>query len=121
MELGEIITLITLIVGLIGAIAALIPTLIKLKDCLKDIIKNKDWKKILSFAMTAMKTVEATGKSGTEKKEMVIASVTDSCAEIGIELDQTTLENLIQYIDETIGFVNEMAKNKKTGKKKESK
>lgn len=113
MSLAEIITLITLIAGLIGAIAALIPTFIKLKECLVDIVKNKNWAKIMQVAMSAMKTVEASGKTGADKKQMVVNIVTQSCANLEIELDAELIKRLSDYIDDTIDFVNSMNTNKK--------
>lgn len=108
--------IITFIIGFIGAIAALIPVSIKLVKRGKEIVKNKDWAKIKEIADTAMKTAEATGKTGAEKKEIVIASVKAGCEAAGIVIDETLLQNLADYIDVTIDRVNGMIKIKEDNK-----
>lgn len=108
---------IVLIVGLIGAIVALVPTLIKLCKSLATIVKNKNWDKIKEIADAAMKAAEASGKSGAEKQEMVIAAVKAGCAEAEIELDEEILNNLIKYIQECIAWFNDMNKKTKKAKK----
>lgn len=108
--------IITFIIGFIGAIVALIPVSIKLVKRGKELIKNKDWAKIKEIADTAMKTAESTGKTGAEKKEIVIAAVKAGCAEAGIIIDEKLLKDLADYIDTTIEWVNGMIKIKEDNK-----
>ena len=108
--------IITFIIGFIGAIVALIPVSIKLVKRGKELIKNKDWAKIKEIADTAMKTAESTGKTGVEKKEIVIAAVKAGCAEAGIVIDEKLLKDLADYIDTTIEWVNGMIKIKEDNK-----
>lgn len=117
MNAGEVITLITLICGLIGAVGALIPTLVKLFNALKEIVKNKNWEKIIKIAYKAVEEAEKTGKSGAEKKEIAIAAVKAGCAEAGIELDVEQANKLADYIDELIEYFNNMSDASKVGKK----
>lgn len=105
--------LISLIVGLIGAIAALIPVAIKLFKALKEIVKNKNWSKIKDIAKAAMTTVEEYHKSHPEmssddKLNMALDMIQAGCAEIGIEVDEATLNNLVDYINQTIDWFNGM-------------
>lgn len=105
--------LISLIVGLIGAIAALIPVAIKLFKALKEIVKNKNWSKIKDIAKAAMTTVEEYHKSHPEmssddKLNMALDMIQAGCAEIGIEVDEVTLNNLVDYINQTIDWFNGM-------------
>lgn len=109
MELESIITIITLAVGLIGAIAALIPSLIKLFKSLKEIAQNKDWGKIKAIIKAAIVKAEASGKAGADKKQMVIDATIAGCKEIGVEVDEALVEQISEYIEKTISFVNEMA------------
>lgn len=107
------------LIGLIGAIAALIPTLIKLFKSLKEIATNKDWSKIKAIIKASIVKAEASGKAGADKKQMVIEATIAGCAEIGVEVDEALVEQISEYIEKTISFVNEMAtkpvvKSKKT-------
>lgn len=105
--------LVSLIVGLIGAIAALIPVAIKLFKALKEIVKNKNWSKIKDIAKAAMTTVEDyhkshPGMSSDDKLNMALDIIQAGCKEIGVEIDDATLENLVNYIKQTINWFNGM-------------
>ena len=107
--------LVSLIIGLVGAIAALIPTAIKCFKALKEIAKNRDWKKIMEMADAAMKDVEGSKKSSKKKLETVISAVKAGCVEAGVEIDDKLLEDLTKYINECIEWHNGM--NEKNNKK----
>lgn len=105
--------LVSLIVGLIGAIGALIPVIIKLVKALKEIIKNKNWNEIKDIAKAAMTTVEEYHRSHPEmssddKLNMALDIIQAGCKEIGVEVDDVTLDNLVNYIKQTINWFNEM-------------
>lgn len=61
------------------------------------------------MADAAIKEAEKSGKSGADKKEMVIESVKAGCKAAGVDLD-AFLDQLSAYIDQTITFVNDMTK-----------
>ena len=63
----------------------------------------------MKIADAAMQTAEASGKNGADKKQMVIESVKASCKAAGIDADQF-IDQLVDYIDQTIAFVNSMKK-----------
>ena len=105
--------LISLLVGLIGAIGALIPVIIKLVKTLKEIVKNKNWNEIKDIAKAAMTTVEEYHKSHPEmtsddKLNMALDIIQAGCKEIGVEVDDATLDNLVNYIKQTINWFNGM-------------
>ena len=102
------VTFIGLIVGLIGAVLALVPTVIKLGKAFKEIIANKDWKKIMKTATAAMVAAEETGKTGAFKEAMVVAAVLAMCKENNIDVDQQLIDNLKDYIAQTIEWFNNM-------------
>lgn len=115
MTAEQVITLITLIVGLIGAIAALIPTLIKLFKTFKELVANKNWAALTKIAMSAMKDVEAEYKknpnmSSQEKLDMAIEIIQSSAAQMGVEVTDELIDNLVKYINETIKWANDMKK-----------
>ena len=107
--------LILMFLGLIGSIAALIPTAIKLFKALKEIVKNKNWQKILELADNAMELAEITSLHGSDKRDLVINTVRKGCSELDIELNEELVENLIKYIDESIQWLNRMNNSKEWG------
>lgn len=109
------ITLITLIIGLLGAIAALIPTLIKLFNMIREIAKNKNWTKLTAIAMDAMKQVENEYRknpkmTGEEKLELALDIIVDQAESLGVEMDENSIRDLINYINDTIKWANDMKK-----------
>jgi hypothetical protein len=63
----------------------------------------------MSIADKAMKEAEESLKDGESKKQMVIDSVKAGCKAAGIDLNEF-IDQLSDYIDETIEFVNSMKK-----------
>ena len=113
MTAEQVITLITLIAGLIGAIAALVPTLIKLFNTMKELIQNKNWQALKDIAKNAMKEVEEYYRvhpdmTSQQKLDMAIELIITSAAIINIEIDEQTIRNLVKYIEDTIKWANDM-------------
>ena len=110
--LGTAQQVIALITGLIGLIGAAIGAFFAIKNWIK-VTKEKSakeiWNTIVSMADAAMKEAEASGKSGADKKEMVIESVKAGCKAAGLDIDDF-LDQLGAYIDQMIDFVNRMTK-----------
>lgn len=109
--------LITFIAGFVIAVAALVPTAVNLVKKGAELMKNKNWSKIKDIAMAAMKEAEASGKKGSEKQQMVIDAVVAGCKEAGIEVSEDDLKKLADYINETIGWFNNMIDSSKEAKK----
>ena len=63
-------------------------------------IKNKWVGKLVSSVKEACKVAEASGKTGSEKKEMVLKAVETKCGELGIpfKLIHTLICKLIEQI-----------------------
>ena len=99
-----IITLVSTGVALLGLIISLV---VKIVNSVKEIVKNKNWNKITSIALSAILAAEKSGKSGSDKKKMVIDSVQASCKAIGIDCDLSALNT---YIDSCIDFANNLHK-----------
>ncbi len=110
--LGTAQQVIALITGLIGVISAGIGAFFAIRNWIK-VTKEKSakeiWNTIVSMADAAMKEAEASGKAGADKKEMVIEAVKAGCKAAGLDIDEF-LDQLSAYIDQTIGFVNDMTK-----------
>lgn len=91
-----------LIVSLIGvviaAITAMVAMFTKLKKKFGELAKDGNWEKLYPMILRAMADAEATGRSGAEKKEIVMAAV-DSCAkELGIQYEVDQISDAIEFI-----------------------
>ena len=115
MTVAQTIALITSIIGLVGAIAALIPTLIKLFKTIKELVSNKNWATLTRIAMDAMKEVEThyranPNMTSQEKLDMAINLIKNSSKDLGIEVTDELIDNLVNYIKQTITWANDMKK-----------
>ena len=104
-----ILTLISALIALIGTGTGVFFAIKNFIKLMKSNTKEQNWKLIMKIADTAMKTAETSGKNGADKKQMVIESVKASCKAAGIDADQF-IDQLVDYIDQTIAFVNSMKK-----------
>lgn len=106
--------IITLITGLLGLIPTAIAAYFAIKNFI-EVTKEKSskeiWALIMSLADAAMKEAEKSLQDGETKKQMVIDSVKAGCKSAGVDLDMF-IDQLSDYIDDTIDFVNCM-NNKK--------
>lgn len=106
-----IIALITALVGLLGtAVGAFFAARNFIKS-LKGKSAKEIWALIMEVADEAMKSAEASGKAGADKKQMVIDAVNAAALAAGIDVSPFT-EQLGAYIDQTIAFVNDLNKKK---------
>lgn len=106
--------IITLITGLLGLIPTAIAAYFAIKNFIavtKEKSSKEIWALIMSLADAAMKEAEQSLKDGESKKQMVIDSVKVGCKAAGVDLD-LFIDQLSDYIDDTIDFVNCM-NNKK--------
>lgn len=104
-----IVTLISALIALIGTGTGVFFAIKNFIKLMKSNTKEQNWKLIMKIADAAMKTAETSGKKGADKKQMVIESVKASCKAAGIDADQF-IDQLVDYIDQTIAFVNSMKK-----------
>jgi hypothetical protein len=106
--------IITLITGLLSLIPTAIAAYFAIKNFIavtKEKSSKEIWALIMSLADAAMKEAEQSLADGETKKQMVIDSVKAGCKSAGIDLD-VFIDQLSDYIDDTIDFVNCM-NNKK--------
>ena len=104
--------IITLITGLLGLIGTGIGAFFAIKNWV-NALKTKNaqeiWAMIMNMADAAMKEAEASMKSGEDKKKMVIDAVKAGCKSAGVDIE-IFIDQLSDYIDQTISFVNDMKK-----------
>lgn len=107
--------IIAVLTGLAGLISAGVAAFFAVKSFIKA-TKEKSakeiWAMIMNLADAAIKEAEASAKSGADKKQMVINAVKAGCTDAGLDIN-AFIDQLGDYIDQTISFVNDMNKNKK--------
>ena len=112
--------IVVLITGLLGLIGTGIGAYFAIKNfitAMKQKSSQEIWALIMEMADAAMKKAEESGKTGADKKQMVIESVKEGCKAGGVNLD-LFIDQLSDYIDTSIKFVNEMQSTKKIEHKK---
>lgn len=107
-------SILVLLTGLVGLIGSGVGAYFAIKNWLK-VIKTKNseeiWKMIMEAADAAMTEAEASGLSGADKKSMVIDIISASTKAAGVDISLFA-DQLDNYIEQTIAFVNKMNQNK---------
>ena len=114
---NQIVVLITSLVGLIGTGIGAFFAIKNWIKATKEKSAKEIWAMIMEMADAAIKEAEKSGAAGADKKTMVIESVKASCKAAGIDLD-LFIDQLSDYIDQTIAFVNDMSKKTTKASKK---
>lgn len=104
--------LVALLSGLLGLIGTGVGVFFAIKNWIKA-TKEKSakeiWAMITAMADAAIAEAEKSGKSGADKKTMVIESVKAGCKAAGVDIDDFA-DQLSVYIDQCIKFVNDVTK-----------
>ena len=104
--------IITLITGLLGLAGTAVGAYFAIKNWIS-VIKNKNkqeiWTMIMQIADAAMTEAEQSLLSGEDKKKLVIDTVKAACNAANIDVS-LFIDQLSDYIDQTIKFVNSMKK-----------
>lgn len=108
-DVTQWVELISSIIGALIALCALVPAGVALVRFVIKSIKDKNWKAILEIADKAILAAEASGKSGVDKKQMVIDAVVAGCKAANIDIDESQLEALANYIDKIIAEHNALS------------
>jgi len=106
-----LIALITALVGLIGTGIGAFFSIKGFIKAAKEKSAKEIWAMIMTAADAAMKVAEQSGKSGKDKKQMVIDMVKASCEANGLDIS-AFIDQLSAYIDDCIKFANSL-NNKK--------
>ncbi len=112
---NQIVVLITSLTGLIGTGIGAFFAIKNWIKATKEKSAKEIWTMIMGIADAAIKEAEKSGASGADKKTMVINSVKASCKAGGLDID-LFIDQLSDYIDQTVSFVNDMSKKKTTKK-----
>lgn len=112
--LGAANEVLALLTGLLGLIGTGVGAYFAIKNWFK-VVKTKNseeiWKMIMEAADAAMTEAEASGLPGADKKSMVIDIISASTKAAGVDISLFA-NQLDDYIEQTIAFVNKMNQNK---------
>lgn len=101
-SITEIVRLIAEIFALIGII---LPMAIALCRAIKNSIKERNWKKLLSLAMRLMEQAESAFEQGADKKSWVMEMLKESLDEINYSISDEELSDLI---DNMVDLTNKL-------------
>jgi hypothetical protein len=105
---------IVLLTGLAGLVGTGIGVYFAIKNwyaAFKTKTNSEKWFLLMEMADAAMTEAEQSAKSGEDKKTMVLDSIAAAAKAAGIDAEEFT-EQLNDYIDQTIAFVNKMKNTK---------
>lgn len=104
-----VIALITGLFGLVGAAVSAYFAVSAWLSSLKSKSAQEIWGLIMDIADTAMEEAERTALSGADKKDMAIDIINTSALAAGLDITPF-MNQLDNYIDQAIAFVNKMTK-----------
>lgn len=83
------------LISILVELATVIPVLIELVKYIKQAMKEKNWRSILSLIMKYMEVAEQNYSDGKDKREYVADMVMVASNEINYELDKESVYRLI--------------------------
>ena len=104
-----VLTLISSLLALIGAGFGVFGMVKSFVKSFKDKKAKEQWALIMSIADAGMKEAEKSLAKGEDKKALVINTVKSACKAAGINAEDF-IDQLSEYIDSCIDFVNGMKK-----------
>lgn len=103
----ENLTLILQIIAyVLSSLAIVIPLVVNLVKYVKKAVQEKNWNALVKLILGYIKEAEKNYATGADKKEWVMSMAIQSAKEIGFELDEETLSNLIDNIVDMSKKVN---------------
>ena len=89
---------IDLAISIMAGLAAAIPLVIKLVEYVQKAVKEKNWNVILNMVMNYMETAEHMFDNGAERKEWVLAMVTESAKTVNYDVDMSVISGLVDSL-----------------------
>lgn len=92
--------LIQLVILICSVAAIMIPFMVKLYHTTEDLVREKNWPRLVSATVEYMEQAEELLEYGADRKEWVIAMVRVTADQINYELTDADIKNLEDLIDE---------------------
>lgn len=101
-----------LVAAVASGLAAAIPLAIKLVECAKQVIKERNWSIVIQKVMDLMEVAESKFAEGAERKEWVLAMLKASADGINYDIDYDAIANMIDRLCDMSKIVNAAASEK---------
>lgn len=95
-----------LVAAVASGLAAAIPLAIKLVECAKQVIKERNWSIVIQKVMDLMEVAESKFAEGAERKEWVLAMLKASADGINYDIDYDAIANMIDRLCDMSKIVN---------------
>lgn len=95
-----------LVAAVASGLAAAIPLAIKLVECAKQVIKERNWSIVIQKVMDLMEVAETKFAEGAERKEWVLAMLKASADGINYDIDYDAIANMIDRLCDMSKIVN---------------
>lgn len=83
---------------ILAGIATAVPLALELVKYAKQVVKEKNWSRLLSLVLTLMQDAEQAFQSGAERKDYVISAVKSLSTAVGYEMEEKALSELIDSL-----------------------
>lgn len=103
------IEILKLIAAVASGLAAAIPLAIKLVECAKQVIKERNWSIVLQKVMDLMEIAETKFAEGAERKEWVLAMLKAGADGINYDIDYDAIADMIDRLCSMSKIVNATA------------
>lgn len=87
-----------IIVSILSGIAITIPLVIKLVECAKQAVREKNWSNVLAFVIGLMQEAEVQFDNGADRKTWVLQMVEASANMLNYDIDIEQISNLIDAL-----------------------
>ena len=101
-----VLEIIGLAVGLIGGIGGVVFGIVQFFQNMKGKSAREVFETLKNIAMEAMSAAESSGKTGADKKTMVLEAVQAGAQAAGIEFTDELEAQISAFIDKSINFAN---------------
>lgn len=94
------------VAAIASGLAAAIPLVIKLVECAKQVIKERNWSIVIQKVMDLMEVAETKFAEGAERKEWVLAMLKAGADGINYDIDYDAIADMIDRLCDMSKIVN---------------
>lgn len=94
------------VLGTIIDICVLIPALICVVKCVRDVVRNKNWNTLVKLVASLMTEAERLYENGADKKAWVMAEVAAAACTLNCDVNMDVVSDLIDKLCDMSRIVN---------------
>lgn len=95
-----------IILSIVSGILTAIPLIIKLVECIRKSIQEKNWTNVMQIVLKLMEEAEKNYSTGAEKKQYVMDSITAIKDTLNCEVDMDAISAMIDSICKASKTIN---------------